>query len=97
VNRRPHGRVAAVVIGTGLLLLLAACAAGPPPVAGPEAPGFLTGFWHGLILPITFIVSLFNTGVGIYAVPNEGHLYDLGFVLGAGGLALPGIFARAGR
>jgi hypothetical protein len=83
-----------LVIGVGLLLL-AACAASPPPVSdAPTAPGFLTGLWHGLILPVTFVVSLFNDQVGVYEASNGGHLYDLGFVLGAGGLALPGIFAR---
>jgi hypothetical protein len=85
-----------LVIGVGILLL-AACAASPPPVSdAPAAPGFLTGFWHGLILPVTFVVSLFDDGVGVYETHNSGHLYDLGFVLGAGGLALPGIFARRG-
>jgi hypothetical protein len=39
-------------------------------------------------------VSLFNDTVGIYETHNSGHLYDFGFVLGAGGLALPGILAR---
>jgi hypothetical protein len=95
---RPVGAGRALVVvgaGAGLLLLLAACAAGPPPVSsGPDAPGLFTGFWHGLILPITFVVSLFDDTVGIYDVHNGGHLYDLGFVLGAGGLALPGVFAR---
>jgi hypothetical protein len=71
---------------------LTACAAGPPLVSeAANAPGFFTGLWHGLILPITFVVSLFNDSVGVYDVHNGGHLYDLGFVLGAGGLALPGI------
>lgn len=88
-------RVLGLGLAVGTLLLLAGCAAGPPPVSSAaDAPGFFTGLWHGLILPITFVVSLFDSDVGIYAVGNNGHLYDLGFVLGAGGLALPGVFAR---
>jgi hypothetical protein len=41
------------------------------------------GFWHGLILPIAFIVSLFNPKVRIYETNNRGRLYDFGFILGA--------------
>jgi hypothetical protein len=99
-SRARHRRASAalVAIAIAILLLLPACAAGPPPVSeAANAPGLFTGFWHGLILPITFVVSLFNDGVGVYESQNGGHLYDLGFVLGAGGLALPGIFARRGR
>lgn len=44
--------------------------------------GFWTGLWHGLILPVSFIVSLFYEGVGIYEIHNNGNLYNLGFVLG---------------
>ena len=63
-------------------------------VAGPnskyQAPGarpagFGAGFWHGLILPITFVVSLFNPGVRIYEAHNSGRWYDFGFILGASG------------
>jgi len=52
-------------------------------VAGAAPAGFLAGLWHGLICPITFIVSLFNPQVRIYEVKNKGSLYDLGFLLGA--------------
>jgi hypothetical protein len=73
-------------------------ASGLPAVSNAaDAPGFFTGLWHGLILPITFVVSLFDSEVGIYVVGNSGHLYDFGIVLGAGGLALPGVFARGTR
>lgn len=44
--------------------------------------GFWAGLWHGLILPVAFIVSLFDEGVGIYEIHNSGNLYNLGFVLG---------------
>jgi len=44
--------------------------------------GFLGGFWHGLITPIVFIVSLFVPGVSIYETNNNGRWYEFGFVLG---------------
>lgn len=44
--------------------------------------GFWAGLWHGLILPVAFIISLFDDGVGIYEIHNSGNLYNLGFVLG---------------
>ena len=50
---------------------------------GAERAGFLAGFWHGLILPLAFIVSLFNTGVRIYEKHNRGRWYDFGFIIGA--------------
>jgi len=43
---------------------------------------FLTGLWHGLILPITFLISLFNPDIRIYETNNNGVDYDFGFLLG---------------
>ena len=90
--RRP-----AIVVGA--VLLLSACAAGADSHVAPDqsSVGFWLGLWHGLILPIAFVVSLFNDSVGIYEVPHRDHLYDLGFVLGAGGLGLPGLLSRRRR
>lgn len=66
-----------------LLLLLAGCAAGPNDMANQGADaGFWLGLWQGLIVPITFLVSLFNDNVNIYEVNNNGNWYDFGFVLG---------------
>lgn len=45
--------------------------------------GFWAGLWHGLIMPITFIVSLFDSGVRIYEAKNNGRWYEFGFILGA--------------
>lgn len=47
--------------------------------------GFFYGLLHGFITPISFIASLFNDDIAIYAVNNSGGLYDLGFLLGSGG------------
>ncbi len=61
-------------------------------VAGPNskyqqpdaaAAGFLAGLWHGLLFPLTFIVSLFDMNVRIYETNNIGRWYDFGFLLGA--------------
>jgi len=45
--------------------------------------GFLIGLWHGLIVIVTFIFSLFDRQFGIYEVNNLGWQYNLGFILGA--------------
>jgi hypothetical protein len=67
-----------------LTLLLASCAAASNDLAaGIDPPGFWLGLWHGLISPVTFIVSLFRGDVGIYAVRNSGAWYDFGFLFGA--------------
>lgn len=50
-----------------------------------ELVGFWYGLWHGMIMPIAFIVSLFDPDTAIYAVYNNGGWYNFGFVLGAGG------------
>jgi hypothetical protein len=44
--------------------------------------GFWAGIWHGLIIIITFIVSLFTREVGIYEINNTGWPYNLGFLIG---------------
>ncbi|MFZ0625147.1 MAG: hypothetical protein WAN34_01460, partial [Acidimicrobiia bacterium] len=79
-----------LVVGLILLaLVLAACAAGANPEVGAAAEGgdvagFWLGLWHGVIAPITFVISLFTDNVNLYEVHNNGNWYDFGFVLGAG-------------
>ncbi|CAN7456743.1 hypothetical protein LJR047_003033 [Knoellia sp. LjRoot47] len=74
----------AVWVAVAAVLVLAACAAAGNEDAGTATgqPGFWLGLWHGVISPITFIVSLFRDGVGIYEVRNSGAWYDFGFMLG---------------
>jgi hypothetical protein len=72
-----------------LVLVLLSCAPGPntaEKTADTEGKtaGFWLGLWHGLISPITFIVSVFSSRVDIYEVHNNGSWYNFGFVLGAG-------------
>jgi hypothetical protein len=49
-----------------------------------SSAGFWAGVWHGLIYPLTFLVSLFIDGVSIYETHNNGRWYEFGFVLGTG-------------
>ncbi len=69
------------------LLLLAACAPGPNASLGVLKPddtvaGFWLGLWHGVITPITFVISLFTRNVNIYEVHNNGGWYNFGYVFG---------------
>jgi hypothetical protein len=48
-----------------------------------DPAGFFLGLWHGFIMLVTFVISLFDGDVAVYEVHNTGKLYDLGFVLGA--------------
>ncbi|NOX20557.1 MAG: hypothetical protein GXO99_04765 [Nitrospirae bacterium] len=52
---------------------------------GATPAGFWAGIWHGLIAPITFIISLFNPNIRIYETNNKGRWYDFGFLIGASG------------
>jgi len=76
-------------------LVLLSCAHQPEIPFDTNAPGFWSGLWHGFISPIAFIVSLFSD-YRIYAFPNDGRWYDLGFMLGIGGFS-GGIFGSARR
>jgi hypothetical protein len=80
---RPR-RVVPIVAGVLLLLVLSSCAAGSNPAVGTgeDAPGFWIGLWHGIILPVTFVISLFTDNVNVYEVVNDGNWYDFGFFLG---------------
>ena len=51
---------------------------------GAKPAGFLGGLWHGIVAPITFVVSLFVGGVSIYETNNNGRWYEFGFMLGIG-------------
>ncbi len=62
------------------ILVFVGCAHQPYPDAY-NPPGFLMGAVHGLIVPFALIGEIF-TDVRIYAFPNSGGWYDLGFVLG---------------
>jgi len=50
-----------------------------------------------MILPVTFIVSLFTDTVSIYEVDNDGNWYDVGFMLGIALFSGPVIALRGRR
>jgi hypothetical protein len=52
-----------------------------------QPAGFWGGLWHGMIAPITFLISLFVEGVSIYETNNNGRWYEFGFMLGIGAYA----------
>lgn len=70
-----------------MLVLLAGCVAGPnamvntPDEAGRIA-GFWQGLWHGIIAPVTFVISLFSDKVHVFETHNNGNWYVFGFLLG---------------
>lgn len=44
--------------------------------------GFWGGVWHGMIMVFSFIGSLFDDDIAVYAVNNNGAWYNFGFVGG---------------
>ena len=77
-----------------LPLFLAACADQVATAVTPDAPGFLWGVWHGFIFPVAWVVSLFDSGTAVYAVPNNGGWYDFGYFIG---IVFIGVGARKTR
>jgi len=78
-------------------------APGPNPMVNqPDQNGLIAravaGLWHGIIAPITLVISFFNSNVHMYEVHNAGSEYDLGFLLGITVvIALLSLFARMRR
>jgi hypothetical protein len=60
---------------------------GPNPLVNqPDGQGrvarAVAGLWHGLIVPVTLVLSFFDSNVEIYEVHNAGSEYNFGFFLG---------------
>ena len=78
-------------------------APGPNPLVNqPDANGrvarAVAGLWHGIIAPVTLVISFFNSDVQMYEVHNAGSEYDLGFLLGlAIVIAILGLLVRVRR
>jgi hypothetical protein len=78
-------------------------APGPNPMINqPDANGLVAravaGLWHGIIAPVTLVISFFNSNVHMYEVHNAGSEYDLGFLLGVTlVIALLSLLARMRR
>jgi hypothetical protein len=76
-----------ILLFVALIVLLSSCAHIVPVqecVEGTKVYGFWNGLWHGMIAGITFIGSLFNHDIAVYAVNNNGGWYNFGFLLGVG-------------
>lgn len=68
-----------------VLLVASSCAtANPTVVEAASAPGFWSGWFHGIVAVTAFMASFFVPTIGIYEVANSGGWYDFGFVLGIG-------------
>jgi hypothetical protein len=77
-----YGRHRSFLLVLAIALFCAACAHQPhPDVSKP--PGFLLGLFHGFTMLFSFLGSIFMD-VRVYAFPNSGFYYDLGYVIGAG-------------
>jgi hypothetical protein len=90
---------AALAVVLVAIMLLASCAPGLNDVEKTPGPkgkvaGFWLGLWHGLISPVTFVISLFTKNVRLYEVHNNGGWYNFGFVLGAGLFLSGGILGK---
>jgi hypothetical protein len=78
-------------------------APGPNPMINqPDGLGRVAragaGLWHGIIAPITLVLSFFNPDIHMYEVHNAGSEYDLGFLLGVAVIiSLLGLFIRMRR
>lgn len=68
-----------IIIIVGIALISGCAAQTCDPMADP--PGFFYGLLHGFIIVFSFIAGWF-TDTAIYAFPNTGFWYDLGFVIG---------------
>lgn len=74
-------RILPVTILLLLTLAMAGCAT-QPDTGTFEPPGFLLGLVHGFTILFSLIGSIF-TDIRIYAYPNSGGWYDLGYFIGA--------------
>lgn len=71
-----------------VVFVMAGCAPGmnelvSPRTATSNSAGFWQGLWHGIISPVTFVISLFTRSVEMYEAHNNGGWYNFGFLLGA--------------
>lgn len=76
-TNRQRRRLTCLLIAS---LFLSACATQPTEPSN-EVPGFLLGLFHGFTIMFSLIGSLF-TDYRIYAYPNSGFWYDLGYLFG---------------
>jgi hypothetical protein len=95
----PVKKLPTLALVLALVVVLASCAPGANNLektanAQGRIAGFWMGIWHGLISPVTFILSIFTKDIRFYEVHNSGGWYNFGFVLGAGLFLSGGILGR---
>jgi len=74
-----------VLLFVALAVILTGCVPGDARYTAENPAGFFWGFWHGLIVIISFVIGLFTGGeYTIYEAFNNGWRYNLGFLLGIG-------------
>jgi len=69
-----------IALSIVLCVLIAGCAIQPMNHAY-DPPGFLLGVFHGATILFSLIGSIF-LDIRIYAFPNSGFFYDLGYFIG---------------
>jgi hypothetical protein len=52
------------------------------PDANNRVAAFFQGIWHGIISPVTLVLSFINPDIQMYEVHNNGGMYNLGFLIG---------------
>ena len=72
-----------IFLGLFVLATLASCASQPVPSGTSDVPGFFQALFHGFAAPVTLFLGWLWDG-RIYACPNTGWFYDLGFMIGLG-------------
>jgi len=75
------------LIAIFILIFISSCAANESveECLTGDTYGFFWGIWHGIIAPISLVISLFDKDVAMFAVNNSGFFYALGFLIGSGG------------
>lgn len=77
----PLRAVVVLLAGAFTIVLFSGCAT-QITVEAEDPPGFFYGLLHGFLILFSFIGSLF-TDYEVYAFPNSGGWYNVGFLLGA--------------
>jgi hypothetical protein len=80
-------KIVALAVLAVVVLVVSACVPGPNeladlPDADGDVAGFWQGLWHGIIAPVTFVISLFSTNMEMYEVHNNGGWYNFGYLIG---------------
>lgn len=70
-----------ILLAVAIIASVIGCATQPVP-SGIDMPGFWMGMVHGFLIVFSLIGSFFSD-IRIYAFPNAGSFYDLGYVIGA--------------